>query len=85
MACRTSCPAAWEASSRLDKSTLLDAYKRNELLPERAWRLFRLSSIPIDRPEPAEVVAHHHRLVARLGAIAGGCCRPSSWTASARG
>ena len=37
-----------------DKSTLLDAYKRSELLPATGLGLFRLSSIPVDRPEPAE-------------------------------
>jgi len=39
-----------------DKSTLLDAYKRSELLPDTGLGLFRLSSIPIDRPEPAEAL-----------------------------
>jgi hypothetical protein len=39
-----------------DKSTLLDAYKRNELLSDTGLGLFRLSSIPIDRPEPAEAL-----------------------------
>lgn len=37
-----------------DKSTLLDAYKRSELQSRSGLGLFRLSSIPIDRPEPAE-------------------------------
>ena len=39
---------------QLEYSTLLDAYKRNELIPETGLGLFTLSSIPIDRPEPAE-------------------------------
>ncbi len=39
---------------QLEYSTLLDAYKRNELVPETGLGLFTLSSIPIDRPEPAE-------------------------------
>jgi hypothetical protein len=39
-----------------DKSTLLDAYKRSELLPDTGLGLFRLSSIPVDRPEPAEAL-----------------------------
>ncbi len=37
-------------------STLLDAYKRNELLPETGLGIFRLSAIPVDRPEPAEAL-----------------------------
>jgi hypothetical protein len=41
---------------QLDKSTLLDAYKRNELLSGSGLAVFRLSSIPIDRPEPAEAL-----------------------------
>src|ERR1700722_1207930 len=39
---------------QLGKSTLLDAYKKNELLPDSGLGLFLLSSIPLDRPEPAE-------------------------------
>jgi len=39
-----------------DKSTLLDAYKRSELLADTGLGLFRLSSIPVDRPEPAEAL-----------------------------
>ncbi len=41
---------------QLDYSTLLDAYKRNELVPETGLGLFMLSSVPIDRPEPAEAL-----------------------------
>ncbi len=37
-------------------STLLDAYKRNELLPKVGLGIFRLSAIPVDRPEPAEAL-----------------------------
>ena len=37
-------------------STLLDAYKRNELDPATGLGLFRLSSIPVDRPEPSEAL-----------------------------
>ena len=37
-------------------STLLDAYKRNELLPKTGLGIFRLSAIPVDRPEPAEAL-----------------------------
>ncbi len=39
---------------QLEKSTLIDAYKKSELLPECGLGLFLLSSIPVDRPEPAE-------------------------------
>ena len=37
-------------------STLLDAYKKTELVPETGLGLFTLSSVPIDRPEPAEAL-----------------------------
>ncbi len=37
-------------------STLLDAYKKNELLPDSGIGLFLLSSIPVDRPEPSEAL-----------------------------
>ena len=49
-------PCGVGSQFQLDKSTLLDAYKRSELLPETGLGLFRLSSIPIDRPEPAEAL-----------------------------
>ena len=49
-------PCGVGSQFQLDKSTLLDAYKRSELLPESGLALFRLSSIPIDRPEPAEAL-----------------------------
>ena len=41
---------------QLEYSTLLDAYKKNELVPETGLGLFTLSSVPIDRPEPAEAL-----------------------------
>ncbi|MCW5552532.1 MAG: hypothetical protein KIS67_10300 [Verrucomicrobiae bacterium] len=41
---------------QLEKSTLVDAYKKSELLPANGLGLFTLSSIPIDRPEPAEAL-----------------------------
>ena len=37
-------------------STLLDAYKKNELLPETGLGIFRLSSIPVDKAEPSEAL-----------------------------
>jgi hypothetical protein len=49
-------PCGIGSQFQIDKSTLLDAYKRSELLPDSNLALFRLSSIPIDRPEPAEAL-----------------------------
>ncbi len=40
----------------LEYSTLLDAYKKSELLSAPGLGLFRLSAIPVDRPEPAEAL-----------------------------
>ncbi|MEM7104835.1 MAG: hypothetical protein AAF502_16985 [Bacteroidota bacterium] len=37
-------------------STLVDAYKKNELLPELKLGLYRLSSIPVDKAEPSEAL-----------------------------
>jgi hypothetical protein len=37
-------------------STLMDAYKVSELLPGTNLALFRMSSIPVDRPEPSEAL-----------------------------
>jgi hypothetical protein len=47
-------PCGISSQFQLEKSTLVDAYKKNELLPETGLGLFLLSSIPVDRPEPAE-------------------------------
>jgi len=47
-------PAGIGSQFQLEKSTLIDAYKKNELLPESGLALFLLSSVPVDRPEPAE-------------------------------
>lgn len=41
---------------QLEFSTLVDGYKRTELLPGTGLALFRLSSIPADRPEPSEAL-----------------------------
>jgi hypothetical protein len=48
----------WGVGSQfqLEKSTLLDAYKRGELVPKTGLAIFRLSSVPVDRPEPAEAL-----------------------------
>ena len=37
-------------------STLIDAYKKTELVKESGLALFRLSSIPVDRAEPSEAL-----------------------------
>ena len=47
-------PCGIGSQFQLEKSTLINAYKKNELLEESGLGLFLLSSIPVDRPEPAE-------------------------------
>jgi len=47
-------PSGIGSDFQLRYSTLLDAYKRNELIPGSSLALFRLSAVPADRPEPAE-------------------------------
>ncbi|HYV28807.1 MAG TPA: hypothetical protein VFA77_14825, partial [Candidatus Eisenbacteria bacterium] len=49
-------PCGTGSQFNLEYSTLLDAYKRSELLKETGLGLFRLSAIPVDRPEPAEAL-----------------------------
>lgn len=49
-------PCGVGSQFNLEYSTLLDAYKRSELLPGSGLGLFRLSAIPVDRPEPAEAL-----------------------------
>ena len=49
-------PCGTGSQFNLEYSTLLDAYKRSELMPETGLGLFRLSAIPVDRPEPAEAL-----------------------------
>ena len=41
---------------QLEYSTLGDGYKRTELLEECSLALFRLSSLPVDKPEPSEAL-----------------------------
>ncbi|MGC9997648.1 MAG: hypothetical protein ABSE79_20200 [Terriglobia bacterium] len=41
---------------QLEYSTLVDGYKRTELEPTTGLVLFRLSSIPVDKPEPSEAL-----------------------------
>ncbi|HTQ51624.1 MAG TPA: hypothetical protein VMJ12_13000 [Candidatus Acidoferrales bacterium] len=47
-------PCGTGSQFNLEYSTLLDAYKRSELVSKTGLGLFRLSAIPVDRPEPAE-------------------------------
>jgi hypothetical protein len=49
-------PCGIGSQFQLEYSTLLDAYKKSELIPETGLGLFRLSAIPVDRPEPAEAL-----------------------------
>jgi hypothetical protein len=49
-------PCGVGSQFNLEYSTLLDAYKKSELLPDTGLGLFRLSAIPVDRPEPAEAL-----------------------------
>ena len=47
-------PCGTGSQFNLEYSTLHDAYKKSELLANTGLGLFRLSAIPVDRPEPAE-------------------------------
>jgi hypothetical protein len=47
-------PSGVDRSMQSTSSTLLDAYKKNELQADTGLGLFLLSSIPVDRPEPSE-------------------------------
>ena len=47
-------PCGIDSQFQMEKSTLIDAYKKNELLADSGLGLFLLSSVPVDRPEPAE-------------------------------
>ena len=49
-------PCGVSSQFNLEYSTLLDAYKKSELIAEPGLGLFRLSAIPIDQPEPAEAL-----------------------------
>ena len=49
-------PCGTGSQFNLEYSTLLDAYKRSELISGTGLGLFRLSAIPVDRPEPAEAL-----------------------------
>ena len=47
-------PSGTDYNFQNEYSNLLDAYKKNELIPESGIGLFTLSSIPVDRAEPSE-------------------------------
>jgi hypothetical protein len=47
-------PAGVERRFQMELSTLVDAYKEQELDPETGLALFRLASLPADAPEPSE-------------------------------
>lgn len=49
-------PAGVNRFLQTERSTLLDAYKKNELLEDSGLGLFVLSSVPVDRPEPSEAL-----------------------------
>ncbi len=49
-------PCGTGSQFNLEYSTLHDAYKKSELLADTGLGLFRLSAIPVDRPEPAEAL-----------------------------
>ncbi|PXX98059.1 hypothetical protein DF185_17165 [Marinifilum breve] len=47
-------PYGFDYAFQSEYSNLLDAYKKNELIPASGLGLFMLSSIPVDRAEPSE-------------------------------
>ncbi len=47
-------PFGFDYNFQNNLSNLLDAYKKNELIPETNLGIFSLSSIPVDRAEPSE-------------------------------
>jgi len=47
-------PSGVDRKFQLEYSTLIDGYKKNELIPDSNLGLFMLSSIPVDRAEPSE-------------------------------
>ncbi|MCF8380816.1 MAG: hypothetical protein K9H49_14685 [Bacteroidales bacterium] len=49
-------PSGVDYAFQSEYSNLLDAYKKNELLPESKLGLFMLSSIPVDKAEPSEAL-----------------------------
>ena len=49
-------PWGVERRFQVEYSTLADGYKRTELLAASGLALFRLSSVPVDKPEPSEAL-----------------------------
>jgi hypothetical protein len=49
-------PYGADYSFQTEYSNLMDAYKKNELLPKSRLGLYLLSSIPVDRAEPSEAL-----------------------------
>jgi hypothetical protein len=49
-------PQGVDRMMQSDKSCLVDAYKKSELIPETGLGVYRLSSIPVDRAEPSEAL-----------------------------
>jgi hypothetical protein len=49
-------PYGADYSFQTEYSNLMDAYKKNELLPKSRLGLYMLSSIPVDRAEPSEAL-----------------------------
>ncbi|MEM7655626.1 MAG: hypothetical protein AAF399_05810, partial [Bacteroidota bacterium] len=49
-------PPGLEVMMQNDRSNLMNAYKKSELLPESGVGLYSLSAIPVDRPEPSEAL-----------------------------
>ena len=47
-------PANVERGMQNEFSTLVDAYKKSELLPQSGIGIYALSSVPVDRAEPSE-------------------------------
>ncbi|MDZ7723061.1 MAG: hypothetical protein U5R06_09725 [candidate division KSB1 bacterium] len=66
MAFRNILPFGADQTFQNQFSTLLDAYKRNELQPETGLGLYTLSSIPTDKAEPNEALKATTVLVLRF-------------------
>lgn len=49
-------PFGIQRQTQMQYSTLMDAYKKNELVEGSNLGLFRMSSIPVDRAEPSEAL-----------------------------
>lgn len=49
-------PFGVQRTTQIQFSTLMDAYKKNELIKKSGLGLFRMTSIPVDRAEPSEAL-----------------------------